>query len=69
MSSPGLSAEARAWLLVDADRIGNLPARQEEFNHNIESLAKCIEGAIQRFLRLDRIFEPLRKDPHGVYPP
>src|SRR5438046_7481181 len=25
------------------------PARQEEFNRNIESLAKWIEGAIQRF--------------------
>jgi hypothetical protein len=25
------------------------PAKQEEFNRNIESLAKWIEGAIQRF--------------------
>jgi hypothetical protein len=25
------------------------PARQEEFNRNIESLANWIEGAIQRF--------------------
>jgi hypothetical protein len=25
------------------------PARQEEFNRNIEALAKGIEGAIQRF--------------------
>jgi hypothetical protein len=25
------------------------PAKQEEFNRNIESLAKWVEGAIQRF--------------------
>jgi hypothetical protein len=34
---------------VDALPNKAFPARQEEFNRNIESLANRIEGAIQRF--------------------
>jgi hypothetical protein len=45
------------------------PARQEEFNRNIESLAKWIEGAIQRFrsgVKNSRVIE-LRDTNHYVF--
>jgi hypothetical protein len=33
------------------------PARQEEFNRNIEALAKWIEGAIQRRAQFERLIQ------------
>jgi hypothetical protein len=45
------------------------PARQEEFGRNIESLAKWIEGAIQRFrsgVKNSRVIE-LRDIKHYVF--
>jgi hypothetical protein len=45
------------------------PARQEEFNRNIEALAKWIEGAIQRFrsgVKNSRVIE-LRDTNHYVF--
>jgi hypothetical protein len=45
------------------------PAKQEEFNHNIESLAKWVEGAIQRFrsgVKNSRVVE-LRDTNHYVF--
>jgi hypothetical protein len=51
-----IGASTRSGPLVDAYGTGNLAARQEEFNRNIKSLTKWIEGAIQLVVREMRKF-------------